>query len=86
MGGENFNRDSSIEANIPGAIHFAHPPCAQWRLDLIRAEFYARGQRHSWRNYSPAHPVADLPTNTKAAFPAAFALSDPSTSSDASGT
>ena len=44
MGSKNFDRYSSIEADIAGAVHLTHAAGAQRRLNFIRPEFCAGGE------------------------------------------
>ena len=45
---ENLDGDIAVQATVASAVDFAHPTGADWRLNFIRAEFRARGQRHAW--------------------------------------
>lgn len=45
--GQNFNRNVAVEAGIAGAIHFPHTARTELRLNFIRTEFGAGGERHS---------------------------------------
>jgi hypothetical protein len=43
---QDFDRDRAFEPCVTGAIHFAHAPGTQRRLNFIRAEFGAGGEGH----------------------------------------
>jgi hypothetical protein len=46
---EDLDGDDSIEPRVHGAIDLTHAPRAKRRLDLVRAEPRARGERHEPR-------------------------------------
>ena len=41
-----LNRHGAIQPRVVGLPHLAHPTGAQWREDLIGAEYVAGGERH----------------------------------------
>src|SRR5438105_1252802 len=45
--GENFDGDDSVEACISGAVHLAHPACANCREDFVGAHTLA-GMNCQW--------------------------------------
>src|ERR1700688_5050662 len=68
MGSKNLNGNGSIQAGVPGAIHFAHAACSQRRLDLIRPEFHARGEGHGWATLYVIAEGAPIGWPTQARF------------------
>src|SRR6266571_5425179 len=62
MRSQNLDRDGTVQARVPGAIHFAHFPCPDESLDLIRPEFGARCEGHPCANYSPEEALYRHPT------------------------
>jgi len=47
MGRQNLDRDLPIKACIACPIDFAHAARTQFRLDLVRPKFSARGKAHT---------------------------------------
>jgi hypothetical protein len=43
---QNFDGDDSVQAGITGGVNFAHPASAHTREDFVRAETFARKDRH----------------------------------------
>jgi len=41
-----LDRHGAIQPRVVGLPHLAHPTSAQWREDLIGAEYVAGGERH----------------------------------------
>ena len=41
-----LDRHGAIQPRVVGLPHLAHPTGAQWREDLIGAEYVAGGERH----------------------------------------
>ena len=65
MGGQNLDGDNSVHAGIAGAINFANPASANTREDFVRAETFARENRHelllTWngREYNAVRHLQD---------------------------
>ena len=57
---KNFEGHIASQAGIRRAINFSHAACANQRLDFVRTEFSARGERHAARNYSPRRNFAGM--------------------------
>ena len=59
-GGQHFDRHGPPEARVAGAVHLAHAPRADARLDLVRSEPNAPGERLApeglGRTSPPARP------------------------------
>ena len=58
--GEHFDRDSTLQVRVDGAIDLTHPPGANLRGDLVGTEPGARSQRHVGTFY-PRTRVAYAP-------------------------
>ena len=43
---KNLYRDIAVEVGVPRSIHFSHSAGADWREDLVGAEFGAHRKRH----------------------------------------
>jgi hypothetical protein len=43
---QHFDRDFAIQSRIAGAIHLAHPTCADEGQDLVRPECRTGRERH----------------------------------------
>jgi hypothetical protein len=53
MRSEDFDRNYAIQTRVPSTVHFAHATGTDSRLNLIGAEFRARGERHPWPQLYP---------------------------------
>jgi hypothetical protein len=45
--GKNFDGDDSVQTGVPGAVHLAHPACADGREDFVRAQALASADSQS---------------------------------------
>jgi hypothetical protein len=43
---KDLDGNDSVETSIAGAVHFAHPASADTREDFVRAQTFARENRH----------------------------------------